>query len=433
MTDHRSNIGHTTGGFRRHVANVIVNEEFCRTGRMDSAVVLGKWIFLCLCLSQCAYARRILEEPRIHFLSAGDVVQNNNPGLKTYCHNASSKYLTHLWRTMTMDLQINSDSYILYNGKTPQEIHQKYDENDKSWNLNLFDSGKHRQFKINPFEDTCLGVYIDSPNESGYIMSLIETRINVWRLTMMITGITVFWCAKILSRNSLFYYACGIIFGVTLSLIILIYMAGKLIPRGKTMYLIFAASMSFYIAKTLWENMQLIIMQYREWVMWYVLVTSLISFIICYRFGPVTNVRTKQIIQWFLQLVGLALVYHSSHFCEASFSCCVVLILFYNFPKAAFERAKRRNVFPEKRKLLNENQYREEGIRQTKKALKELQDYCSSPECNPWKTILRLKNPIRFAKFMEGESHLLEEEVDEYEEEISKILEKDEYTDDDSF
>lgn len=68
------------------------------------------------------------------------------------------------------------------------------------------------------------------------------------------------------------------------------------------MYVIFAASMSLYIAKALWDNIQLIVMQYREWAMWYVLVTSLISFVICYRFGPVTNVRTKQIIQWFLQV-----------------------------------------------------------------------------------------------------------------------------------
>lgn len=55
----------------------------------------------------------------------------------------------------------------------------------------------------------------------------------------------------------------------------------------------------------------------------------------------------------------------------------------------------RKNIFPEKRKLLSEDQYREEGIRQTKKALKELQTYCSSPECNPWKTLLKLKDPIR--------------------------------------
>jgi len=75
-----------------------------------------------------------------------------------------------------MHLNINSDSYILYDGKTPQEIHQKYDENDKSWSLNLFDTGKHRQFKINPFEDICIGIYIDSPSESVYIMTLKETR-----------------------------------------------------------------------------------------------------------------------------------------------------------------------------------------------------------------------------------------------------------------
>jgi len=75
-----------------------------------------------------------------------------------------------------MHLNINSDSYVLYDGKTPHEVHQKYDENDKSWSLNLFDTGKHRQFKINPFENTCIGVYVDSPSESGYIMTLTETR-----------------------------------------------------------------------------------------------------------------------------------------------------------------------------------------------------------------------------------------------------------------
>jgi len=68
------------------------------------------------------------------------------------------------------------------------------------------------------------------------------------------------------------------------------------------MYLLFAASMSVYLVQALWENAQLIAVQYREWVMWYILITSLISFVICYRFGPVTNVRTKKIIQWFLQV-----------------------------------------------------------------------------------------------------------------------------------
>lgn len=75
-----------------------------------------------------------------------------------------------------------------------------------------------------------------------------------------------------------------------------------LIFKGKLIYLVFAGTMSLYLAQILWENAQLIAMQYKEWVMWYILVTSLISFLICYRFGPVTNKKTKQIIQWFLQV-----------------------------------------------------------------------------------------------------------------------------------
>lgn len=62
-------------------------------------------------------------------------------------------------------------------------------------------------------------------------------------------------------------------------------------------------TMSFWLAQALWENAQVILLQYRDWVLWYILITSFISFVICYRFGPVTNPRTKAIIQWFLQVI----------------------------------------------------------------------------------------------------------------------------------
>lgn len=70
------------------------------------------------------------------------------------------------------------------------------------------------------------------------------------------------------------------------------------------MYLMIATgwTMSFYLIQMLWENIQQIVVQYREWVAWYILLTSLISFVISYRFGPVTNARTKKLIQWFLQV-----------------------------------------------------------------------------------------------------------------------------------
>lgn len=58
-------------------------------------------------------------------------------------------------------------------------------------------------------------------------------------------------------------------------------------------------------------------------------------------------------------------------------------------------KQNRKQMFPEDRKLLTEDEFRKEGIRETRKALSGLKEYCSSPKCNSWKTVLRLKDPIR--------------------------------------
>lgn len=52
-------------------------------------------------------------------------------------------------------------------------------------------------------------------------------------------------------------------------------------------------------------------------------------------------------------------------------------------------------MFPERPKLLTEDEYRQQGIKETNKALGELKEFCSSPNCSPWKTVLKLKDPIR--------------------------------------
>lgn len=151
----------------------------------------------------------------------------------------------------------------------------------------------------------------------------------------MLLGILIFWTAHKLSGNPLFYYFTCITLGVSTSIIILVYFFSKFLLRvnvifvnsfhlhifynilyhfskinmhaqfkGKLMYLMIATgwTMSFYLIQMLWENIQQIVVQYREWVAWYILLTSLISFVISYRFGPVTNTRTKKLIQWFLQV-----------------------------------------------------------------------------------------------------------------------------------
>jgi len=64
----------------------------------------------------------------------------------------------------------------VYDGESSGKIHQKHNENQGSWSLSIFDTGRHKQLKINPFENMCIGVYIDSVKESAYIIVLSETR-----------------------------------------------------------------------------------------------------------------------------------------------------------------------------------------------------------------------------------------------------------------
>jgi hypothetical protein len=53
-------------------------------------------------------------------------------------------------------------------------------------------------------------------------------------------------------------------------------------------------------------------------------------------------------------------------------------------------------MFPKKRKLLTQEEYVKEGNEYTLKALQELKNYCSSPDCNTWKIVSRIKSPERY-------------------------------------
>ncbi|KAK1130279.1 hypothetical protein K0M31_018417 [Melipona bicolor] len=315
----------------------------------------------------------------IYFLKPEDVIETAKPGLQIFCHSANTKYLIHMWRSLAIHLNTNIENYDLYNGKTPQEVTKKHDDNQRSWSFNVFSTKKNNRLKIDPFKDACIGVYISS-NLHKYTVSMIQTRIDVSALMLMLMGATMFWNAYKFSENPLFYYLSSIVLGITTSIIILVYFVSKLLLRGKMMYLTIATgwTMSFYVIQILWENIQLIVVEYKEFVAWYILLTSLISFIIAYRFGPVTNIKTKKLIQWFLQTAGLVIMYYSSYFREASTFCCILIFLLYNFPTIIIQKGR---IY--------------------------------------W-----------FAKFMEGDSHLSDDESQKHDAEITRIIEECEYTDD---
>lgn len=95
-----------------------------------------------------------------------------------------------------------------------------------------------------------------------------------------------------------------------------------------------------YLLQLLWDNFRLIITTYKSYVMWYVLATGVISFVICYRLGPVSNPRSKDIIKWTLQTLALFMIFHSSHFREAAMGIIVILLISYNIPRAWISKSQ---------------------------------------------------------------------------------------------
>lgn len=146
-------------------------------------------------------------------------------------------------------------------------------------------------------------------------------------------------------------------------------------------------TIGLYVIQMLWDNLQLIVLTYRTYVFWYICITGIVSFFFCYRWGPPTNKRSKNIIKWLLQLMSLVLIYLSSRYEEATAAIIIITLVLYYFPRSLWYkgRALWLSKFPPQRKFLTNEEYYEQGVKETTKALEELRKFAGSPDCNQWR------------------------------------------------
>nr|XP_019559888.2 nuclear envelope integral membrane protein 1 [Aedes albopictus] len=337
------------------------------------------------------------------------------PGLRTYCYRGREKQLVHMFETVILNFECDHDDFSQYEGGTPEEVRAHHETEQSLFSFNLLSNSRKRVIKMDPFNQSCIGVV----SGEQYTVRLNLIRIDFWRVIMLTAGVFVFLSAAKLSDNALFYYICGVFLGVFASFLVVVYMASKLFPRKPMMYGVMLGgwTLGIYFAQMLMDNLRLIFVTYQVYVFWYILTTGFISFIICYRMGPPKNQRSKDLIKWSLQLAALGAVFFSSAYRDATTGICIAMLLSYYFPKSILLRIRSvyRRRFPPKRRLLTNEEYYEQGVRETTKALEELRAYCSSPNCKQWNTVLKLRDPSRFASFMEGSSHLMDDEILEYE------------------
>lgn len=68
-------------------------------------------------------------------------------------------------------------------------------------------------------------------------------------------------------------------------------------------YLGASCMLSLYAVQILIENLNMILILYSKYILGYVIFSILVSFVICYRYGPVTNPKSINLIKWTLQVI----------------------------------------------------------------------------------------------------------------------------------
>uniref|UniRef100_A0A8D0DJ49 Nuclear envelope integral membrane protein 1 n=1 Tax=Salvator merianae TaxID=96440 RepID=A0A8D0DJ49_SALMN len=270
---------------------------------------------------------------------------------------------------------------------------------------------------------TCLKVELP---KTGSSYSIIVSRSFDPRLFVVtFLGLLLFFCGDLLSRSPLFFYSAGISIGMISSLLILIYVLSRMVPKKSPIYLMLVGGWSFsvYLIQLVFRNLQEICKLYWEYLLGYLLIVGCISFAVCYKYGPLENERSINLLTWSLQILGLLLLYCGIQIRQIAIALIVIAICTKNLEyPVMWAYAIFRKVFtaiekPSPPRLLTEEEYRIQGEVETRKALEALREYCKSPELSAWKTVSRIQSPKRFADFIEGASHVVPNEVSMHEQE----------------
>ncbi|XP_051497488.1 nuclear envelope integral membrane protein 1 isoform X2 [Apus apus] len=270
---------------------------------------------------------------------------------------------------------------------------------------------------------TCLKVEL---LEAGTTYSVILfRRFDPKLFLVFFLGLLLFFCGDVLSRSQLFYYSAGISFGLLASLLILVYMMSKVMPKKSPVYFLLVGGWSFslYLLQLIFKNLREICKSYWQYVLGYLLLVGFVSFGVCYRYGPLENQRSINLLSWALQLLGLLLMYSGIQIHPIALALVVIAICTKNldYPLqwafTAYRRVQgaRHGLSPPR--LLTEEEYRVQGEVETRKALEELRNYCRSPDFSAWTAVSRIQCPKRFADFVGGSCHVTPNEVSAHERE----------------
>ncbi|XP_033124196.1 nuclear envelope integral membrane protein 1a-like [Anneissia japonica] len=354
-------------------------------------------------------------------------VHNPDSGCKIYCvHPFETVGPANIWKTIKVQATCSASHGMCSNpGVIVGESEDALEGScTKGW-LPSYAPWESNYASLSPFRNSCFAVVHDA----GFKLDVNAHSAYLNYMALFIFGIILFFTAPTLSQNVLFYYSSGIGIGIIASLLVLVYILSRMVPKRSSAFAVVVVGWSgaLYILHWVFENITN--GDYQNYVFGYIAMSALISFVVCYYYGPNYHERAQNLVQWAIQLCALLCIHQSTHDEHAAVAMIVGLLFVKNFPYKIFHFSLSKFRWKwkshKKRRFLTEEEYEEQARKETLSALEELRNQCLSPQVETWKMVSRLESPKRFAQFVLGDSHLSGDELDAYDSDIS-MLEDDE-------
>jgi len=338
---------------------------------------------------------------------------NESGSANLFCWKGLDTTLKFFFASSSFYINIGTSEYKAFFGENASQVeHQVKTGGGKFWNPELL--WKSSKLRFNPFQDACYGILTPHP----YELYLEFQAVNLVLVFLFLTSLSVFLLAPFLSRSTMIHYTTWVTLGICFSLVCLTFLLQKRFRQSFFSWVFLAYSMSFYLmSTTLYSLDNLLSPTILPWFGLYSVVTGVISWAVLYRIGPPSHPRTLSLMQWAIQGVSLILMIMSSYNTRASIMATILILLIYALPKSRIWTwtAKLREYFRQSKPVfLSEFELQHQTERETRLALEQLRRHCRENHREAWRIMSRLKNPGRFAEFVEGGRDVTEEEVEKH-------------------
>ncbi|KAM4737195.1 nuclear envelope integral membrane protein 1 isoform 1-T1 [Anableps anableps] len=383
---------------------------------ISASTKLMVFTVLFICLPQTSHQYTGNTPPIIDLQDGKQYVKS---GPNRFCYKNS---IVPTWRQTWTRIQVKVWSSKVFKVETVEGEEELQElERFSVWNwFQSFLRERHNETVINISlfsKKTCFKV--DPTVGAQYTVKPFR-KFDIYLFLVFLSGALLFVFAESLSRSQLFFYSAGMSTGMIASLIILFFILSRFLPKKSPFYVLIVGGWSFslYAIQLVCRNLGVILREHWHAALGYVIVVGFISFAVCYRYGPLMDEKSINILSWTLQLFGLLLIYLGIQIQQVAFAVILASLLSKNleYPVSLGLTAWRKvrgyiHWKPKPRRLLTEEEYQKEAEEETRRALEELRKYCNSPEFSPWRAVSRLQSPKRFADFIEGSPHLMPNEV----------------------